>query len=247
MGIARAHAGHARLEIIYADSVTGYCWYEPVQKLYREIFMDALNKINPLGHYVQATLWFSASKHVYKAHTDLADGFLFQIVGKKRVKIWPLPDDCHDAAIYNNDEADRQSLPYQEFELEAGDVLFIPAGAVHEVTVNEGYTSLSLSFHLGGSYPLMALCNDLNTIQKDYKFTLQERHKKTGKPYITLFNPSYKLVDDQTETNKISSLLCEKLCEVIESDCSDDELAGYIEEWWLDKYNNPTYRGPYKW
>ena len=135
----------------------------------------------------------------------------------------------------------------KNFELQPGEVLFIPAGAVHEVTVNEGYTSLSLSFHLGGSYPLMALCNDLNTNQIDYKFTLQQKHKKTGKPYITLFDPSYKLVDNQTEAIKISPFLCEKLCGVIQSDCSDDELAGYIEEWWFDKYNKPTYKGPYEW
>ena len=246
-GIAQAYAGHARLEIIYADSVTGFCWYKPVRELYRELFLEALDKINPLGHYVQATLWFSASKHVYEAHTDLADGFLFQIAGKKRVKIWPLPDDFRDTAIYDNDATHRQSLPYQEFELHAGDVLFIPAGTVHEVTVNEGYTSLSLSFHLGGSYPLMALCNDLNTNHKNHEFTLKKKHKKTGKPYITLFNPAYKQEDNQTETIKISSVLCEKLCEVIQSGCSDDELAGYIENWWLDKYNNTTYKGPYSW
>ena len=82
-GIAGAYAGHARLEIIYADSVTGFCWYEPVRELYLEIFREAINKINPLGHFAQATLWFSASRHVYEAHTDSADGFLFHILGRK--------------------------------------------------------------------------------------------------------------------------------------------------------------------
>ena len=243
-GIAGAYAGHARFEIIYCDNVTGFCWYPPVENFYREMFMDALNQINPLGHYVQATLWFSALKHIYEAHTDLADGFLFQMMGTKRVKVWELADEHRDAAIFNNDAAYRQSLPYKEFELNAGDVLFIPAGAVHEVTVNEGVTSLSLSFHLGGPYPVLALCNDLNAKYEDREFGLQDEYKKTGKPYITLFDPAYGLADKAADC--ISTELCSKLCELIQSDCSDEELTSFISEWWSEKRTTPSYKGPYK-
>ena len=33
----------------------------------------------------------SCGDHVYQAHCDLADGFLFHMRGRKRVRVWPVP------------------------------------------------------------------------------------------------------------------------------------------------------------
>jgi hypothetical protein len=246
--ISRAFAGHASLELMHIDSVVDNSIFEPARKFYRDAFRVAANRLHPLGHYAKATLWFSASRHVYNAHSDLADGFLFQFAGTKHVKVWPLPEDSQNVAIYNHtDFAHRQSLPYDEFKLEAGDALFIPAGAVHEVTVEVGYISLSMSFHLGCPYALLSLWNDLSKAHKKHTFSLPEEYSERFKTDITFFNPSFNLAGGQSEKLRISSALCAELCKVIESDCSDDELAGYINEWWLSKLDQPNYKGPYLW
>lgn len=246
--ISRAFAGHASLELMHTDSVMENSLFVPALNFYRDTFRDAANTLNPLGHYAKATLWFSASRHVYNAHTDLADGFLFQFAGTKHVKVWQLPQDCQNLAIYNHsDLAHRQSLPYDEFKLEAGDVLFIPGGAAHEVTVEVGYISLAMSFHLGCPYALQSLWNDLCKAHENHSFSLPEKYAQTFKTDITFFNPAFDMASGQSEKLQISPALCAQLCKVIESDCSDDELACYISEWWLTKLNQPNYKGPYLW
>ena len=246
--ISRAFAGHASLELMHTDCVTDNSLFEPALKFYRDTFRDAANTLHPLGHYAKATLWFSASRHVYEAHTDLADGFLFQFAGTKHVKVWPLPQDSQNLAIYNHaDLSHRKSLPYEEFTLGAGEVLFIPGGAVHEVTVEVGYISLAMSFHLGCPYALQSLWNDLRKAHEKHTFSLPEEYTQTFKTDITFFNPAFDLAGEQSDERRISPALCAQLCQAIESDCSDEELAGYIREWWLGKLNQPNYKGPYLW
>jgi ribosomal protein L16 Arg81 hydroxylase len=246
--ISRAFAGHASLELIHTDSVTDTSLFEPALKFYRDTFREVANTVYPLGHYAKATLWFSASRHVYAAHSDLADGFLFQFAGTKHVKVWPLPQDSQNLAIYNHsDLTHRQSLPYDDFKLEAGDVLFIPAGAVHEVTVEVGYISLAMSFHLGCPYALQSLWNDLRKAHENHSFSLPEKYAQTFKTDITFFNPAFDLADTESDRREISPALCAQLCKVIKSNCSDDELADYISEWWQSKLNQPNYKGPYLW
>jgi hypothetical protein len=66
-------------------------------------------------------MWFSADAHVYDAHCDTGDGVLFQLKGEKVMEVWPVPA-----------ERGKQAL-------------FIPAGAMHEVTVGADQVSVSRS------------------------------------------------------------------------------------------------------
>lgn len=251
-GIVKGYAGHASISLLQMYSVTGYNYFEPAYDLYKHSFRNVLDKIYQVGHYTHATLWFSASRHVYEAHIDLEDGFLFQLTGSKSVKVWDFPDDHSTTELFDykyldryTDRAYRESLPYKEFHLTAGQVLYIPAGAVHEVTTDEGLTSVSISYHLGCPYPALTLCSDLAKVYKNHQFNLPEQYSGTLKRTVTLMNPHYESLPAKSEMNRMPDALRERLCQIIQSDCDESELAAMLDKWWLEKLDKPTYAGPF--
>ena len=245
--ISNGTAGHANLELGHIDCIARTSIFSGATKLYDNVFKDALNTAHPLGHYVKMILWFSASKHLYGAHSDLADGFLFQIAGKKHVKVWPLPDNCRDEVIYDHsDLAIRQSLPYKEFALQPGDVLFLPGGAAHEVTVDDGFSSVSLSYHLGCPYPLLVLLSDLKRSNAENNFTVADGDCLTQKFVIKFFNPGRHVNINETNVAHMLASLRDKLCSIIQTDCSDAEFIKILDVWWENKLKKPTYAGPYE-
>jgi hypothetical protein len=241
--IAMGKGGHASLQMFTFDDERKMCRFEPGKRLYDSVFKPGLDETCPLGHYAKLTLWFSASAHVYEAHSDLGDGFLFQVTGTKHVKVWPLPEEHTSRVLFNHtDRGELQSRGAEQFTLTPGHVLFIPQGAMHEVTVESGESSVSFSCHLGGPYPVLSLTRDLQEAHGG-EFSLPEEYAGTTKADITHFQPGRY---DEASPDAMPAPLREELCRVIDAgDRSDEELSGFLDEWWASKRAQSTYGGPY--
>lgn len=245
--ISQGMAGHANMQLFNCNSLMQVSQFEPGLYFYYKVLYEALEEIYPQGHYVKANLWFSASRHIYHAHIDKGDGFLFQLKGKKRVKVWPVPEECAKEVLFNHgDIKRRQSLPCREFDLGPGEVLFIPSGAVHEVMVDSGYCSVSVGFHVGGPYPLLTLQRDLDEMFHGEHFELPENLSDTAKSDITYFDPALHCTGHCSEESSMPETLKNVLCEVFTTDTNDKSaLAQQLDEWWQEKIKRPTYMGPY--
>jgi len=243
--ISNGIAGHAALELLNFNNTEKMHRFDEGREFYEQVFEEALKKAHPLGHYAKINLWFSASEHVYEAHCDLADGFLFQLAGRKRVKVWPLTEECANRALFDHSDISiRQTLPCQEFELGPRQVLFIPGSAVHEVTVESGFSSVSLSFHIGSPFPLLSLFRDLKRTNRDLTFELPEELSKIEKQEITFFQPGRFCMDG--EQNGMPAALRDQLVNVIQVDgCTDEKLAQLLDSWWVEKSQLQNYSGPY--
>ncbi|MCK5363094.1 MAG: hypothetical protein KAR22_09010, partial [Gammaproteobacteria bacterium] len=165
-GISKGAAAHASMEMWHADSC-GERIADPAARPFKDFIAETLEpwlrKLNPVGFYTKLTLWFSADEHLYDAHCDMADGMLFQLQGEKIVEIWPVPEERGKTLLFDHAYGtSRMTAPGQRFAVSAGQALFIPAGAMHEVVVASDQVSVSMSLHMGSPFPVMELCRDLN-------------------------------------------------------------------------------------
>lgn len=104
---------------------------------------------------MQVNLYLTpANAQAFEAHFDWMDGFVVQIHGAKRWKVYdtlvmqPRPD-----MRFKPSKSDVAALgePLAELLLEAGDVLYVPAGFVHQAvnTPDENVTTPSLHLTFG--------------------------------------------------------------------------------------------------
>lgn len=249
-GIAKGAPAHSSLELMHTDAVRESLRdpaVEPIKAALIEGFWPRLRELHPLGFYAKLTLWFSAHAHHYIAHCDLADGVLFQLTGEKTVKVWPVGDHgeqslLHDHAYAIEPPSDRA----RSFRMVPGKALFIPDGAMHEVTVDANQVSVSMSLHMGSPHSVLNLCRDLDKmIGKDAAFSLPEQLSQTDKFHIFLFDPASLSTD--TQTDGMPKPLQEALLEVVmrPADVEHDALAKLLDRWWTDALVSPKYIGPY--
>jgi hypothetical protein len=241
-GVQTGLGVHARLQVLYAtaNKVQDRSETTWLQDVYNAHFAAKLAKDNPLGSYCTGSIWLSAGRHVYEAHMDIVDGLLFQLYGSKRVKVWiPLERE----PIFRFDDVPRcmTSEPYA-FNLSAGHVLFIPAGAVHEVVAGE--TSVSVSFHLGAPYPLLALCSDLNSMLKRDEFCVPDGMDGAQKDTINYFAPA-RYVTSGHSVGDIPPALVRDLLPVLQTTTvTEEETRNLLSSWWNSAASAKSYRGP---
>ncbi len=216
-------------------------------QVYSEQFAEGMAKNHPLGSYVRSTLWLSCGEHLYKAHCDLADGFLFHVGGHKRVRVWPVPNKYRRKVIFNySDFEGRMASEPLEFELQPGQALFIPAGAMHEVVAHGAEPAVSVSFHMGSPFPLLTLCAQLNRMLRGGTVSLPPYMSQTDKFNIYFFEPSRFATQAQGPDAGMPGELLKELAAVLQSRQVDPPtMHRLLSNWWRLALSRPVYQGPY--
>lgn len=208
---------------------------------------DGLAKAHPMGSYLRATLWMSCGDHLYEAHCDPFDGFLMHISGRKRVRVWPVPERFRRKVIFNHsDFKGRMATDPIDFELEPGQILFIPSGAMHEVVAHGEQPAVSISCHLGSPFPLVTLCKQLNWMVQGGQVTLPLKMRKIDKFNMYFFEPSHFVHQTGNPDDGMPKLLLRELAGVIRSKQVDSAtLQRMLSNWWRLANSRSMYQGPY--
>ena len=248
-GVLDQQPMHGSLDLLQygsggGDLRNGADW---VWHIARQHFMPALHARSPLGFYLKATLWLSAGEHRYAAHCDLADGFLIHLCGQKRVRVWPVPDRFRDLTVFDHKDFDgRMSSAPAEFELNPGQILFIPGSAMHDVVARRSGTAVSVSLHMGSPYPLLALCNELNELLGFRDISLPEHMQARDKFGIWLFRPADFIANSASARDRMPPRLAEGLLAVLQAGVTQrPQLRALLDRWWTRSLSSPHYTSPY--
>lgn len=147
-------------ELIQGSSeVVYFMMGQPIRKELPELledldFDELILRAEPL---VSTNLWFAAAGHLTPLHYDVYDNFLNQIIGRKKVTLFPPSDKeylCSSSeSMVNLFEPDHERFPqFQratpiEFILEPGDTLYQPAGWFHQIESLD--VTVSVNFFFG--------------------------------------------------------------------------------------------------
>jgi hypothetical protein len=249
-GIARGAAAHASMELWHADSF-GERVADPASLPYKSFVSEGLGPrqraLHPVGYYSKLTLWFSADAHRYAAHCDVADGMLFQLRGEKVVEVWPVPESYGQRILFDHAYATEPvTTRGRSYKLSAGQALFIPAGAMHEVVVGPDQISVSMSLHTGSPFPVMELCRDLNYMSRDTGvFGLPAEMLHRDKFRVFYFAPA--LLGAEHHQAAMPGELREALLSALlrPQGYSRDRLSDLLDIWWRNALTTPRYPGPY--
>merc|ERR1719421_2007604 len=147
-------SGRAKLDDVYVNcdvkrSGAGAVFEPELARLGKALGLEVTKTLGPM-----VNLWWGAPGHTEPLHSDINDGTLFQLRGRKRivlfpasewVNLYPFPTTAEMSWSWsrvNLDKIDTCSFPRikgalarrMEFVLEEGDALFIPAAWAHEIT-----------------------------------------------------------------------------------------------------------------
>lgn len=210
-------------------------------------FAKGLHERHPMGNYLRATLWMSCGDHLYEAHCDPFDGFLLHMSGRKRVRVWPLPKKYRRQVIFNHsDFKGRSSSEPIDFEMEPGQVLFIPSGAMHEVIAHGAPPAVSVSFHMGSPFPLPTLCTQLNWMVQGGEVSLPPYMRKIDKFNMYYFEPSRFVGQTSGSDDGMPQELLKELAGVLQSKQIDvTTMRRMLSNWWRLANTRNMYQGPY--
>jgi len=248
-GIVAEEPMHGSLDLLQygSDGGTVRDGADWVWNIARDNFVSALQARNPLGFYIKGTLWLSAGEHNYEAHCDLADGFLIHLRGRKRVRIWPVPERYRRLEVFNHEDfAGRMCETPESIDLEPGQILFIPAGAMHDVVASRAGPAVSVSLHMGSPYPLLTLCDELNALLGHADVSVPAHLQSREKFGIHLFEPARFAREEQGPRDRIPPALVEALIGVLQTRETDrDALSRLLAQWWKNAVASPHYQTPY--
>ena len=249
-GISRGAAAHALMPLWHADSFVERVADQavvPFKDFVVEYLGARLQELHPVGYYTKLTLWFSADKHLYAAHCDVADGLLFQLTGEKVVEVWPVPRERGTSPLFDHAYGtDRMTAPGRTFKVSAGQALFIPGGAMHEVVVASNQVSVSMSLHMGSPFPIIELCRDLNHMgDHGCTFELSEEMMQKNKFRVFYFEPA--MFHSEHAQSRMPDTLSEALLNVLirPQGCSRERTNELLDVWWRNAVITPRYPGPY--
>jgi hypothetical protein len=248
-GISKGAAAHASMELWHADSF-GERVADPVSVPFKNFVTNTLasrlGELHPFGYHTKLTLWFSADKHVYDAHCDVADGLLFQLAGEKAVEVWPIPDErAHQALFSHAYRFSPAATRGQSFHIRAGQALFIPAGAMHEVVVASDQVSVSASLHAGAPFPVLEMCRDLNHMSdQDEAIRLPEEMMRRDKFHVYYFDPA--MFHGENRREQMPDALKTALLDALlrPQGYSRERLGELLDFWWRQASSTPCYPGP---
>ncbi len=248
-GISKGAAAHASMELWHADSFNERVADPaavPFKKFVTDSIASRLGELHPFGYHTKLTLWFSADQHVYDAHCDVADGMLFQLTGEKVVEVWPIPDErAHQPLFSHAYRFKPAGARGQRFTVGAGQVLFIPAGAMHEVVVASDQVSVSMSLHSGAPFPVIEMCRDLTHMSgQSEPIGLPEEMTHRDKFHVFYFDPARfhgesrrEGMPDVLKTALLGTLLRPR-------GYSLEQLGELLDFWWRQASSTPCYPGP---
>jgi hypothetical protein len=218
-----------------------------VQKVYDTQFAEGLAKLHPMGSYLRSTLWTSCGEHCYEAHCDLFDGFLMHICGHKRVRVWPVPKKYRQKVVFNHsDFKGRMSSEPIDFDLNPGQVLFIPSGAMHEVVADGKQPNVSVSFHMGSPFPMLTLCAQLNRFVQGGEVSVPPYMKKIDKFNMYVFEPARFFGKASGIDDGMPAELLNGLSKVLRSRQVDSKtMRRLLSNWWRLAIDRQMYQGPY--
>lgn len=138
-------------------------WCEPLQRLSGRLGAE-------LSARIQMNVYLTpAGSRGFKPHYDTHDVFIAQVHGTKR---WQLASEPYELPLASrpHDKSAPEPAPEREFDLQAGDVLYLPRGAIHSATANE-----TASVHVTiGVHPVLysqAITDALNKVYaEDVRF-----------------------------------------------------------------------------
>lgn len=236
-------------------AVVDYCAGEAVLRenadwvwqVFDSLFARALLQCHPMGNYLRSTLWMSCGDHLYETHCDLFDGFLLHMCGYKRVRVWPVPEKYRRQVVFNhNDFEGRKATEPMDFEMDPGQILFIPSGAMHEVIAHGREPAVSVSFHMGSPFPLVTLCNQLNWMVQGGEVTLPPEMTRIDKFNMYFFEPSRFVQPAGNGDDGMPETLRNELANVLQSEQIDSAtLHRMLSNWWRLARSRNMYQGPY--
>jgi len=249
LGIENAEPVHGSLALIDFCEGDGtvrdnadWAW-----QVYNTQFAEGLTKLHPMGSYVRSTLWTSCGEHRYEAHCDLFDGFLVHTSGHKRVRVWPVPKKYRQKVVFNHsDFKGRMASSPIDFELNPGQVLFIPSGAMHEVIAIGNQPAVSVSFHMGSPFPMLTLCTQLNKFLQGGEVSVPPYMKKIDKFNTYFFEPSRFTDKASGPDDGMPVELLRGLSRVLRSKQVDSKtMRRLLSNWWRLAISRKMYQGPY--
>ena len=249
LGIENAEPVHGALALIdlcegegTVRDNAGWAW-----EVYNTQFHQGLTKLHPMGSYVRSTLWTSCGEHRYEAHCDLFDGFLVHISGQKRVRVWPVPKKYRQKVVFSHsDFKGRMASTPIDFELNPGQVLFIPSGAMHEVIAVGNQPAVSVSFHMGSPFPMLTLCDQLNKFVQGGEVSVPPHMKKIDKFNTYFFEPSRFVDKASGPDDGMPVELLRGLSRVLRSKQVDSKtMRRLLSNWWRLAMSRQMYQGPY--
>ena len=248
-GISKGAAAHASMELWHEDSFKERVadpGAVPFKNFVTDSLASRLRELHPFGHHSKLTLWFSADRHVYDAHCDVADGMLFQLSGEKVVEVWPTPEERTRQPLFSHAYRFRPAAAGgQRFTVTAGQVLFIPAGAMHEVVVASDQVSVSMSLHAGAPFPVMELCRDLNHMSgQSGAIGLPEEMMRRDKFHVFYFDLA--MFHGESGRDGIPDALKSALLDTLirPPGYSLEQLGELLDFWWRQASSRPSYPGP---
>lgn len=136
--------------------------------------------------------------------------------------------------------------PPIDFELQPGQILFIPSGAMHEVVAHGKQAAVSVSYHMGSPFPMLTLCAQLNRMAPGGEISLPPYMQKTDKFNLYFFEPT-RFIEKGGETgNGMPDELMKQLSGVLQSRRIDPKtMRALLSNWWRLAMSQTIYRGPY--
>ncbi|GIF05086.1 cupin domain-containing protein [Actinoplanes siamensis] len=140
--------------------------WEPLKRLCGTLCTETSSRF-------QANVYITpAGAQGFKAHYDMHDVFVLQVHGTKRWRLYASPLQLPLRGQSYDKSGPSPGDPEQEFDLHAGDVLYLPRGIIHSAKSNEG-TSVHVTI---GAHPL--LWSDLIQAEIKKVFAADVRFRK---------------------------------------------------------------------
>ncbi|HLG20861.1 MAG TPA: cupin domain-containing protein [Bdellovibrionota bacterium] len=219
-------------------------------KYIKRAFHSAWSMAYPFGYDPGISLFVTGSDHVYDAHCDVGDGILLQFHGRKIVKLWGPTQKFYEKVIFDHDFRGKPELfesPIATYELIAGQGIYLPRGAMHEISVRGGEISVSVGIRPESIYPVMTLCTELCEMAgvKD-AFSVVPGCNDWSKFLAKMFNPTdfKRYLGSRT----MPPALRQNLLTVLQpkSEKLSERLAQLLDRWWQKfcRRRKPSPTGP---
>lgn len=132
------------------------------------------------------------------------------------------------------------------FDLDPGEIAFIPAGAVHEVVAGDQQPVCSVSFHMGSPYPLLILCRELNRLAGRELVSVPAGMDAREMGHAYYFEPSRYARRDQPEFDVLPARLADILVSALDTgEAREAGIRELLAQWWAESARNLAYQCPF--
>ncbi len=205
-------------------------------------FLPELAHHHPFGCSVGNAMFITGGGHLYNAHNDPGNNFLFQLQGTKIIRTWGPRKDFQEKILFDynfRDNPERFAGPVEEVELRAGEVLYFHDGMMHEVRVPDEEQTVSIAIRADAHYSVLTLVREISAmVGQEKAYVLIPEVDYWDKFRTKLFSPDRFSKSLESEKGRccMPSELKEELLRVIQSASKSLEtcLEGNLNQWWQD-------------